>query len=495
MSSAAARGPENPGSDPTATLRHLDIAREEVASLVVDRARWEATARRQQEVATAQAEELRNLATRAHRAEIAAEEARADAEAQVRAQAAERQTLAERLRQAEATAEQARAAAEAQARRTVEGEQRSTRFGEESCRLHTLQLAQFMEPDTLFDNILEASVELAGAEKGAYLQTAHPFAVLATERFDEARSGSPLLGAVAALVAERQDLVVANEPSEIASLASDPLAASLRNLVGFPIVVREQFTGVVVVFNKQDGPFTEDDTRLLLGIGNHAAVALENQRLRRSQEVAYAGTVALLCDVIEAKDPSTHGHCEEVAALAMATARELGLGLEEQRAAFQAGLLHDVGKVAVSDNILLKQGPLLPAERAIIEIHPAVGADLVRRVPALDGLAPIILHHHERWDGTGYPDRLVAEAISPLARVVGVVDAYQAMRSTRPYCAALGEEAAGEELRREAGTQFDPRVVAALLKTLADPMAMARIPKSVAGAEGEAGAQRADGRP
>jgi len=450
--------PETAAADPAAALGHLDAARAAVGLLAAEGARWEAEALRQ-----------KDIADRARRAEADAEQARAEADALARALAGERQELAERLRRAEAAAERARAASEEQARRAAERERRSARLVEETCRLHLLQLAQATERDTLFDNILEISVELTGAEKGAYLRPAHPFDILATERFDEARPDSPLLDAAAARVTERQELVVLNNPGEIAALADDPLAASLRNLVGYPIVVREQLTGVVVVANKRDGAFTEEDTQLLLGIGNHAAVAMENRRLRHDIEAAYAGTVALLCDVIEAKDPYTHGHCGEVSALSLATARELGLGPGEQQEAFQAGLLHDVGKVAVSDGILFKPGSLLPAEREVIEVHPAVGADLVRRVPALRHLAPIIHHHHERWDGTGYPDGLSGEAIPLLARVVGAADAYQAMRSTRPYRSALDEAAARGELREGAGTQFDPRVVEAVLRVLAAP--------------------------
>jgi putative nucleotidyltransferase with HDIG domain len=441
--------------DVTTVIDHLAVLREEVITLAADRARWESDARQQQE-----------RAEQAHQSADAAEQARASAEARARTLEGERQALAGQLQHTEAAAEQARAEAENAANRVVMVEQRSSRLIRETCHLHALQLAELMAPDTLYDNILEVSVELSGAEKGVYLSPAHPFDILATEQFAEARPESGLLGALAARVAERQDLIVLNDHDEIASLADDPLANVVRNLVGYPIVVRERLTGVVVVANKRTGPFTEEDTQLLLGIGNHAAVALENRRLRRDLESTYAGTVALLCDVIEAKDPYTHGHSEEVAALAMATARELGLGPEEQQAAFQAGLLHDVGKVAISDGILLKPGALLPAERVVIEAHSGVGADLVRRVPALSDLAISVHHHHERWDGTGYPDGLTGEAIPTLARIVGAADAYQAMRSIRPYRPPLDEARARVELREGAGTQFDPRVVDAMLRVL-----------------------------
>ena len=134
-----------------------------------------------------------------------------------------------------------------------------------------------------------------------------------------------------------------------------------------------------------------------------------------------------------------------------------------------AALLHDVGKIGVSDGILHKPGPLLPEERTAVQSHVTIGYDLIRSVPVLSDVATIVLHHHERYDGSGYPNQLSGGEIPIGARILAVVDAYCAMRDRRSYKEPLSDEAARAELHRCAGTQFDPDVVRAFLKILDEP--------------------------
>jgi HD-GYP domain-containing protein (c-di-GMP phosphodiesterase class II) len=450
-----------------------------LGEMTTEMTRLETECQRLEELAQKAEREQATLADRLQATEAARQEAtrRAEAaevardEAQARAAAEELARTNANVRASEAEA--AREAAEARARdaeeRTTEGQERTIRLTENTRRLHTLYqpwLPGEQDHDALVDNILEISVDLSDASKGAYLRAEEPFEIVATENFDEARTGSPLLTEIARRVVESREPLLINDPEEIAAIADDPLAAVITNVVAYPIVVREELSGVVVVANKPAGPFTGDDTRLLLGIGSHASTAVENGNLRREMEATYSGTIALLCDVIEAKDPYTHGHCDLVARMAVEIARDLSLSREEQRMIFEAGLMHDVGKIAISDGILLKQGPLLPAERDVIETHATIGADLVTNVPTLRHIAPVIRYHHEHYDGTGYPDGLAGEDIPLLSRILGVADAYEAMRATRPYRAALDPNEAYEELRQGAGTQFDSQVVELMLRAI-----------------------------
>lgn len=163
---------------------------------------------------------------------------------------------------------------------------------------------------------------------------------------------------------------------------------------------------------------------------------------------------------IEARDPYTHGHCERLGRYAAALGSKLGVDDDLRRALRLGGYLHDLGKIAVSDRILLKPGPLSPDERRQIEMHPAIGADLVRAMQTLDPVRPIIRHHHERWDGSGYPDGLAGESIPLGARIMAVVDVYDALTTTRPYKVALSRAEATAILGREVDAGFwEPRIV------------------------------------
>jgi HD-GYP domain-containing protein (c-di-GMP phosphodiesterase class II) len=245
-----------------------------------------------------------------------------------------------------------------------------------------------------------------------------------------------------------------------------PDGSQLVNLAAVPVVVRGELTGVIMVANKRSGPFTEEDTDMLLAVGKHAGVALENRRLHLALEEACRSTIAVLADAIEAKDPYTRGHCEGVASLAVRVAKRLGLTREEMDDVRYAALLHDVGKIGVSDGILLKPGRLLPEEFQVIQRHSEIGSDLISRVPALSHIAPYIRHHHERMDGKGYPAALAGDQIPIAARIISVVDAFDAMTSPRPYRDAIDRDHAVIELQRCSGDQFDPQVVEACLAVL-----------------------------
>jgi putative two-component system response regulator len=163
---------------------------------------------------------------------------------------------------------------------------------------------------------------------------------------------------------------------------------------------------------------------------------------------------------IEARDPYTAGHCERLARYAVGLGKALSVDEPMLKALWLGGFLHDLGKIAVPDRILLKSGALDTAERAVIQTHPVVGADLVREMRTLDGVRPIIRHHHERFDGSGYPDGLKGEEIPLGARIMAVVDVYDALRTERPYKSALSQEEAIAILLQETETGYwDQRVV------------------------------------
>lgn len=183
-------------------------------------------------------------------------------------------------------------------------------------------------------------------------------------------------------------------------------------------------------------------------------------------EISLVGMTGALTSLVAARDQYTSDHSDEVGKLAMQIAVTLGLTASEAQTIGQAGQLHDIGKVAVPDAVLRKPGPLTPEEWSMMRLHPVVSAEVISHVPALRQLVPIVRGHHERFDGGGYPDGLRGEDIPLGARILAVVDSYSAMTTDRPYRPARSSAWAMDELRRNAGSQFDPAVVAALEQVL-----------------------------
>jgi putative nucleotidyltransferase with HDIG domain len=194
--------------------------------------------------------------------------------------------------------------------------------------------------------------------------------------------------------------------------------------------------------------------------------AAVSARLRRAEEVrlaesrrAYLSAIALLADIIEARDAYTHEHTGRVRRLALRLGERLGFSEAQLEVLGLGALLHDIGKIAVPDAILRKTGPLTRDETLAMRQHPVIGADILQRVPYLAAAAPAVRGHHERWDGAGYPDRLIGEAIPIEARIIALADAFDAITTNRPYRRARSSEMALYELRNESGKQFDPALV------------------------------------
>ena len=229
--------------------------------------------------------------------------------------------------------------------------------------------------------------------------------------------------------------------------------------------------GLAVAFAAVDSPAA---VVLALPLIALLAVFSRERRGRIDSELelrdAYRGTAFLLGDVVEADDAYTGEHSRDVVALTLAVVDGLGLSARERRDAEFAALLHDVGKVRIPNEIINKPGALTPEERAVIETHTVEGERMLHRVGGLLGsIGRIVRSCHERFDGTGYPDGIAGEEIPLLARIVACCDAFNAMTTARPYRAALAPETAVAELRANSGTQFDPRVVEALVASLEPP--------------------------
>ncbi len=185
----------------------------------------------------------------------------------------------------------------------------------------------------------------------------------------------------------------------------------------------------------------------------------ELETVLESLQETYLATMKSLATVIEAKDQTTRGHLDRTVSYGLALARTIEPKLAESPTLGYGFFLHDIGKVGIPEHILCKAGPLSVDEWTVMRNHPIIGAQIVAPIAFLSEAVDLIRHHHERFDGSGYPDGLAGEAIPLAARIFSVADSFDAMTSDRPYRGAIGIERALEEIRAGAGTQFDPEIV------------------------------------
>ncbi len=232
---------------------------------------------------------------------------------------------------------------------------------------------------------------------------------------------------------------------------------------------RGKLLGLISVASTTGGAFSEPGhMELFVDITNQAAVAVENADMYKRLEQTFWSTIRSLAEAIDAKDSYTRGHSDRVAEYAEALARRMRLEDDLLSAVRCAGYLHDTGKIGIPDAILLKPGRLTDEEYRQIMKHPVLSHKIIEPVEFPYDVKPLVRHHHERMDGSGYPDGLVGEEIPLGARIIGIADAYEAMTSDRPYRKALTQAAAVEELRRCAGTQFDAMLVSTFIEVLND---------------------------
>jgi putative nucleotidyltransferase with HDIG domain len=252
------------------------------------------------------------------------------------------------------------------------------------------------------------------------------------------------------------------DPAELFVLREMEMQAVLL----VPIVVEGEAWGLIEVYDTRRRVFSSVERHLAEVASAQVGALLACFEHEERAQRLYGETLASLSNALEAKDTSTGRHTEEVVRLAVAVATELGLDFDAVRNVELGAVLHDIGKVRVPESMINKPGPLTESEWAIMKTHPEIGEHILRPIQSMKAILPIVRHHHERWDGTGYPDGLAGRAIPLGARIVAVCDAYRAMSEDRPYRRALSEADARRELEQGIGSHFDADCVAALLQAL-----------------------------
>lgn len=282
-------------------------------------------------------------------------------------------------------------------------------------------------------------------------------------------SAKPKLGeGIAGKVAET------GKPIFVEDITTDPRfnnktgnGYSSKSFLSVPMTVKDHVIGVVnVTPRKKIETYEDKSIRLLSILADQSAFALENLRLYGNLEKFYMDMVEILAKTVDVKDSYTYDHAERARTHARKICKQLNLPEGITKPIEYAALIHDIGKIGIEHQILEKPGNLTPEERKSVEQHPAIGSNIIKPVVFLSSIAPIILYHQEWYNGRGYPEKLQGEEIPLGARIVAVIDAYDAMVSDRPYRKTMAKEKAIEELKRYSGVQFDTEVVNAFLQVL-----------------------------
>lgn len=339
-------------------------------------------------------------------------------------------------------------------------------------------LTSNLDLGSLCPQVIEQVMRAFAADSGSLMlldEASQRFTIMAQQGLQEVAPGTQvgLDETMAGYVVRRGEpllLLEGLENTPFAGQAQRPI----RSALSVPLRVREKIIGVLNV-NRGLGHanYTAEDTQLLSVYGTQTAIALENARLYEHTkqdadalnslvvrlEQTYDSTLVALSTALDARDHSTQGHTQRVTAYTVVLARCIGLDKADLVHIERGALMHDIGKIGIADSILLKPGPLSAEEWAEMRKHPELGHQILKAVPFLKETMPLVLCHHEHYDGRGYPQGLAGEAIPLGARLFAVADALDAITSDRPYRKARSFREAREELLRNTGTQFDPQAV------------------------------------
>ncbi|MBN1309159.1 MAG: response regulator [Chitinispirillaceae bacterium] len=332
----------------------------------------------------------------------------------------------------------------------------------------TKELTATLEVNELNYKFLDFSLRMVKADGGALLLVDHMGKLAITETAGEHFTPAYWLNqpfvATSRFVAQQQEPALIIMDATPPHKELPPLPPEVCSLISFPLKTPSRVIGVLnLVRLKQHEPHTDLDMEIVNVLASQASIAIENVRLYSNIRDNYLKTIRAFALAVEAKDEYTHGHSENVMKYTVVLAKRLGLPDHEIELVKYAGLLHDIGKIGVSENILNKAGKLTTQEFEEIKKHPELGARIISDVPFLKSLVPMVLHHHEFFNGCGYPLKIAGNSIPFGARILSVADAYEAMTSDRPYRKSLSIEVAFNILIEERGKQFDPQVVDAFL--------------------------------
>jgi len=240
-----------------------------------------------------------------------------------------------------------------------------------------------------------------------------------------------------------------------------------KSFISVPLKVLDKVIGVLNVNNKEEmKEFNKMDLDLLSLIADEAARVIENFRLYQRMRSMYIGSIKALAQALDARDAYYKGHSDRVTRYAVSIARKMNLPQGIIENIRYAAMIHDIGKIGIPDTILQKIEPLTKDEWERIREHPDIGEALISPIDFLENVTSLIKYHHERWDGKGYPEGLKGDEIPLGARIISIADSFDSMTSTRPYRKALTKKEAMDELIRQRGKQFDPKIVDIFLDVL-----------------------------
>ena len=323
-----------------------------------------------------------------------------------------------------------------------------------------------------FEAFLDTLVSLTGTEVGAIFLASPDGKSLKVRvskglREEFAAAVIPAGDGIVGWVASHGQVVTMSESMPWKGGGLSDLERSLTWALHIPMISGGKTRGVISIgLTEGEKEISGDDLQMIQNLSSQVAMAVETAELKRKEERAYIETVAALAAAVEARDKYTRGHSRRVTEFAMETARRMGMPAWFVKDLESAGLLHDIGKIGIPDTILHNTGPLPADGLTFILGHPIGGENILKPVGSLARLCPIVRHHHERFDGTGYPDKLKGEDIPIAARILAVADSFDAMISVRAYKPTRDREDAMKELVRCSGTQFDPVCVEAFIEYL-----------------------------
>ena len=326
--------------------------------------------------------------------------------------------------------------------------------------------------DTFFELILETVSGAVSGEKATifvydrqekelYIKMAYGADFKAAQNVRiKVKEGGPLYE----FLRKKEAIILHKNFSELTHRALRPLFDF--PIMAAPLVVKDKARGIITVSREPSkGGFNVDDVNLFYNIASQTAVAIENSLLSRDMESTYFETISALALAVDAKDKYSRGHLDRVAGYCVQIGRKLGLDEEDIQTLRDGARIHDLGKIGIPDEVLSKEGKLTDQEWVLMRRHPEIGESIIKPIRSLTHLCDMVRHHHEKLDGSGYPDGLKGDKITPLVRILTIADIYDALTTDRPYRDRLSQDQACAELRKM-HTQLDQDIVELFIESL-----------------------------